>query len=92
MRRGNEMRRSRDRWAATAPVTAILAVGFAATQALAADSGKPITIGYSTYTVANPAFAGIIQGMKSEAEKFGYKFLIANSNNSATQQIATLTA
>jgi hypothetical protein len=30
--------------------------------------------------------------MKSEAEKFGYKFLIANSNNSATQQIATLTA
>jgi ABC-type sugar transport system substrate-binding protein len=81
------MRRSRDRWAATAAVTAILAVGFAATQALAADSGKPITIGYS-----NPAFAGIIQGMKSEAEKFGYKFLIANSNNSANQQIATLTA
>ena len=36
------MRRSRDRWAATAAVTAILAVGFAATQALAADSGKPI--------------------------------------------------
>ena len=65
------MRRSRDRWAATAAVTAILAVGLAATQALAADSGKPITIGYSTYTVANPAFAGIIQGMKSEAEKFG---------------------
>ena len=86
------MRRSRDRWAATAAVAAILAVGFAATQALAADSGKPITIGYSTYTVANPAFAGIIQGMKSEAEKFGYKFLIANSNNSANQQIATLTA
>jgi len=26
--------------------------------------------------------------MKSEAEKFGYRFLIANSNNSATQQIA----
>ena len=57
------MRRSRDRWAATAAVTA-----------------------------SNPAFAGIIQGMKSEAEKFGYKFLIANSNNSANQQIATLTA
>ena len=54
----------------------------------AADSGKPITIGYSTYTVSNPAFAGIIQGMKEEAEKFGYKFIVANSNNSATQQIA----
>jgi ABC-type sugar transport system substrate-binding protein len=89
MRRGNEMRCwSRGGLASTAAVTAILAVGFTATQALGADSGKPITIGYSTYTVANPAFAGIIQGMKAEAEKFGYKFLIANSNNSATQQIA----
>jgi ribose transport system substrate-binding protein len=85
------MRRwSRGGWAGTAAVTAILAVGFAAPEALGAESGKPITIGYSTYTVANPAFAGIIQGMKSEAEKFGYKFLIANSNNSATQQIADI--
>lgn len=54
--------------------------------ATAAD--RPVSIGYSTYTVANPAFAGIIQGMKSEAEKFGYSFLLANSNNSASQQIA----
>ena len=78
------MRRwSRGGWAGTAAVTALLAVGLAATQALGAESGKPITIGYSTYTVSNPAFAGIIQGMKQEAEKFGYKFIVANSNNSA---------
>ena len=83
------MRRwSRSGWAGTTAVTALLAVGLAATQALGAESGKPITIGYSTYTVSNPAFAGIIQGMKQEAEKFGYKFIVANSNNSATQQIA----
>jgi len=89
MRRGNEMRRwSRSGRAGTTVVTAILAVGLAATQALGAESGKPITIGYSTYTVSNPAFAGIIQGMKEEAEKFGYKFIVANSNNSAAQQIA----
>src|SRR3984885_14168095 len=55
-----------------------LAGGLAATQTLGADSGEPITIGYSTYTVSNPAFAGIIQGMKDEAEKFGYKFIVAN--------------
>jgi len=66
---------------------ALLALGlFGAGPAAAA--GNQLTIGYSTYTVENPAFAGIIQGMKEEAEKFGYKFLIANSNNSATQQIA----
>src|ERR1700729_3071004 len=89
MRRGNEMKSwPRGRLGNTAAVTAILAVGLAATQALGAESGKPITIGYSTYTVSNPAFAGIIQGMKQEAEKFGYKFIVANSNNSATQQIA----
>src|ERR1700729_3206497 len=89
MRRGNEMKSwPRGRLGNTAAVTAILAVGLAATQALGADSGKPITIGYSTYTVSNPAFAGIIQGMKEEAEKFGYKFIVANSNNSAAQQIA----
>ena len=84
MRRGNEKNCwSRGGWAGTTAVTAILAVGLAATQALGADSSKPITIGYSTYTVSNPAFAGIIQGMKEEAEKFGYKFIVANSNNSA---------
>jgi ribose transport system substrate-binding protein len=69
--------------------TAIVAAGMLASQALVANAAdKQLTIGYSTYTVENPAFAGIIQGMKSQAEKYGYKFLIANSNNSATQQIA----
>ncbi len=89
MRRGNEMRgSSRGGWARTVAAAAIFSVGFVATQALGAESAKPITIGYSTYTVANPAFAGIIQGMKEEAEKFGYKFIVSNSNNSAAQQIA----
>ncbi len=71
--------------AATA-VTAGLAL-FSSYSASAATN-KPLTIGYSTYTVANPAFAGIIQGLKTETAKFGYKFLLANSNNSASQQIA----
>jgi ribose transport system substrate-binding protein len=49
---------------------------------------KNVVIGYSTYTVANPAFAGIIQGQEGEAKKFGYKFITANSNGDANQQIA----
>ncbi|HWJ73913.1 MAG TPA: sugar ABC transporter substrate-binding protein [Kaistia sp.] len=71
---------------------AVLAAGMLVGSGIVAnaDDAKPITIGYSTYTVENPAFAGIIQGMKSQAEKFGYKFLIANSNNSASQQIADI--
>jgi ribose transport system substrate-binding protein len=49
--------------------------------------GGPVVIGYSTYTVANPAFAGIIQGQKARAKKFGYKFIMANSNMDPNQQI-----
>ena len=58
------------------------------TAAKAQAGGKRIVIGYSTYTVANPAFAGIILGVKSEAKKYGYKFIMANSNNSPSQQIS----
>lgn len=67
-------------------IAALLVTGATGSAARAAE--RPVTIGYSTYTVANPAFAGIIQGMKAEAEKFGYKFILANSDNSASQQIA----
>jgi ribose transport system substrate-binding protein len=49
--------------------------------------GGQVVIGYSTYTVANPAFAGIIQGQKDEAEKKGFKFISANSNLDPNQQI-----
>ncbi|MFD1714118.1 hypothetical protein ACFSBZ_06515 [Amnibacterium flavum] len=51
------------------------------------DSGE-VVIGYSTYTVANPAFAGIIQGQKEEAEKNGYKFISTNANLDPNQQIS----
>jgi ribose transport system substrate-binding protein len=52
-----------------------------------AASDKPLTIGYSTYTVANPAFAGIVHVLKVESAKYHYKLLITNSNGSASQQI-----
>jgi ribose transport system substrate-binding protein len=51
------------------------------------SKGGQVVIGYSTYTVANPAFAGIIQGQEGEAKKFGYKFISTNSNGDANQQI-----
>ncbi|MCB8878364.1 sugar ABC transporter substrate-binding protein [Acidisoma silvae] len=58
------------------------------TKVQAETTNKKVVIGYSTYTVANPAFAGIILGVKSEAKKYGYKFIMANSNNSPSQQIS----
>ncbi|MCB8882558.1 sugar ABC transporter substrate-binding protein [Acidisoma cellulosilytica] len=74
---------------AAASVAAILCgMTSLSTHAQAQSSTKRLVIGYSTYTVANPAFAGIIMGMKTESKKFGYRFIMANSNNSPSQQIS----
>lgn len=55
-----------------------------------AASGKSITIGYSTYTLENPAFAGIVQGIKGLAQSYGYQVDVTNSNNSLSQQITDI--
>ncbi|MFB2597793.1 sugar ABC transporter substrate-binding protein [Herbiconiux sp. P17] len=53
----------------------------------AAPNGGDVVIGYSTYTVANPAFAGILQGQEDEAAAKGFDFISANSNLDPNQQI-----
>lgn len=75
---------------AAAAIAALLAFGAGSSAPAQAQSNKKVIIGYSTYTVANPAFAGIIQGMKTESKKFGYRFIMANANNSPSQQISDI--
>ncbi len=46
----------------------------------AAGSDDEVIVGYSGYTLTNPYFAGLIQGLEEGAEEHGYKLLQTNSN------------
>ena len=51
-------------------------------------SGSDITIGYSGYTVSNPFFAGILEGLERGAEETGVKLIATNANGDPNQQVA----
>jgi ribose transport system substrate-binding protein len=53
-------------------------------------SGSDITVGYSTYTVSNPFFAGMLKGLRSGAEKYGFKLVTTNANSDPAQQVTDI--
>ncbi|GAB2565009.1 sugar ABC transporter substrate-binding protein [Leucobacter ruminantium] len=53
----------------------------------AATDGSDITIGYSGYTVSNPFFAGILEGLERGAEETGATLISTNANGDPNQQV-----
>lgn len=51
------------------------------------DGDASITIGYSGYTVSNPFFAGILEGLERGAEETGITLISTNANGDPNQQV-----
>ncbi|MEU9890592.1 sugar ABC transporter substrate-binding protein [Sphaerisporangium sp. NPDC051011] len=78
-------------------VVTVLALGTAALGLTACSgsgggsgSSSSVTIGYSTYTLSNPFFAGMLKGFKDGAKKHGYKLITTNANGDAAQQVTDI--
>jgi ribose transport system substrate-binding protein len=54
------------------------------------DDGSGITIGYSTYTLSNPFFAGMVKGFETGAKERGYELLTVNANGDPAQQVTDI--
>ncbi|MGV0807967.1 sugar ABC transporter substrate-binding protein [Mycolicibacterium setense] len=52
------------------------------------DAG--ITIGYSTYTLSNPFFSGMLKGLQQGTQERGYKLVTANANGDPAQQVTDM--
>lgn len=84
--RSRPVRSARRRFPTVAAVTASMAVVLAA--AGCADTGTSpsasgdgqVVVGYSGYTLSNPYFAGLIQGLEQGADEHGFKLVQTNSN------------
>jgi ribose transport system substrate-binding protein len=73
----------------TACVTglAIVAAGTACNRESTAGT---TTVGYSTYTVANPFFAGMQKGLDSGSAEHGYQMITTNANGEPNQQVSDI--
>lgn len=54
------------------------------------SSQEGITVGYAGYTVANPFFAGIAQGLEQGTEKHGYELLETNAEGDPSKQLSDI--
>lgn len=79
---------------AAAIVVSLLGVGSlaACSGADGGDAGgdKKVKIGYSTFNLTNPYFAGILKGLEDQTKEFGWELVVTNSNNSVEGQVADI--
>jgi len=55
------------------------------------DSGESATtVGYSTYTVSNPFFAGMQKGLDAGSSQHGYQMVTTNANGEPSQQVSDI--
>jgi ABC-type sugar transport system substrate-binding protein len=79
-----------------AALVATVALAVGASTAACADAGSgssddgKIVVGYSGYTLTNPYFAGLVQGLENGAEKHGYELLQTNSNGDNNVQASDI--
>ncbi|MEU4673444.1 sugar ABC transporter substrate-binding protein [Amycolatopsis sp. NPDC023774] len=75
-----------------ATVMSVLAVsaGLVACGGASGSNASGVTIGYSTYTLSNPFFAGMQKGLDAGTQKYGYKLVTTNSNGDAAQQVTDI--
>ena len=75
-------------------ITVITALSAVALSGCAGGSSsgaeKDVTIGFSTYTLANPYFAGLVKGLQQGADKHGYELITTNSNSGVDGQVTDI--
>lgn len=54
-----------------------------------AGADQPL-VGYSTYTVSNPFFAGMLKGLKAGAKKHNFELVTTNANSDPAQQVTDI--
>ena len=76
------------RWIAAATAAGCVTLGLTACASDAEDD--QVTIGYSTYTLSNPFFAGMVKGFEDSAAGYGYELITSNANGDAAQQVTDI--
>lgn len=81
------MRKSR-----TAAALLGVSIGVIGMVGCSSDGGgeSGVTIGYSTYTLSNPFFAGMLKGFENGAAEHGYKLVTSNANGDPAQQVTDI--
>lgn len=51
---------------------------------------ESVTIGYSTFNLTNPYFAGILAGLEKQTDEFGWELVVTNSNTSVEGQVSDI--
>lgn len=72
---------------ATVCITALMAPSLASAEC-AADT--PLKVGYSTFNVTNPYFAGIIKGMENGTAAQGWGLTVTNASGGPDRQVADI--
>jgi ABC-type sugar transport system substrate-binding protein len=84
----------RNRRIKLASVATVVAAAMSLAACGGSDSGGSasgdVTVGYSTYTLSNPFFAGMLKGFKAGAGKHGYKLVTTNANGDPAQQVTDI--
>lgn len=77
-------------------LTRALATGVAVLSITAAgtacnrESASGTVVGYSTYTVSNPFFAGMQKGLDAGAGQYGFELVTTNANGEPNQQVSDI--
>lgn len=77
-------------WTATAVVCVALIATTVGCSTTTGESEDSVTVGYSTFTVANPFFAGVIKGLQDGAADREYELVQANANGDSAQQVSDI--
>ncbi len=51
-----------------------------------------VRIGYSVHTLANPFFAGALQGLEEGADEYGYELSVANADSALDKQVSDISS
>ncbi len=54
------------------------------------ESAEGTVVGYSTYTVSNPFFAGMQKGLDTGTQERGYELITTNANGEPNQQVSDI--
>jgi ribose transport system substrate-binding protein len=69
---------------------ALFASGCASAETSTGGSDDEIVVGYSGYTLTNPYFAGLIQGLEEGADEYGFRLIQTNSNGDNNTQASDI--
>ncbi|MFI8593822.1 sugar ABC transporter substrate-binding protein [Microbacterium sp. NPDC078428] len=91
------MKHSTTRKALVAATAVLSLAAFTACSSSGGDAGggsddDTLRIGYSVHTLANPFFAGALQGLEEGAEEYGYELTVANADSVLDKQVSDISS